>query len=59
MATINNCGFKLIVHPPYLLDFAPSDFHLFPLLQKVIFGGTHFQPDDDVVQSVEDFLNLF
>uniref|UniRef100_A0A3Q1EWS6 Tc1-like transposase DDE domain-containing protein n=1 Tax=Acanthochromis polyacanthus TaxID=80966 RepID=A0A3Q1EWS6_9TELE len=30
MAAIHECGFKLMQHPPYSPDLAPSDFHLFP-----------------------------
>ena len=28
MGTIQDCGFELVPHPPYLPDLAPSDFHL-------------------------------
>ena len=56
MAAINDCGFKLIEHPPYLPDLAPSDFHLFPKLKTAI-SGTHFKSDNDVIHAVEDFLN--
>ena len=34
MAAIHDCGFKLIEHPPYSPDLAPSDFHLFPKLKQ-------------------------
>ena len=56
MAAIHDCGFKLIEHPPYSLDLAPSDFHLFPKL-KTATSGTHFQFNDDVIHAVDDFLN--
>ena len=56
MAAIHNCGFKLIEHPPYSLDLAPSDFHLFPKLKTAI-SGTHFQSNDDVIHAADDFLN--
>ena len=56
MAAIHDCGFKLIEHPPYSPDLAPSDFHLFPKLKTAI-SGTHFQSDDDVIHAVDDFLN--
>ena len=55
MAAING-GFQLIQHPPYLPDFAPSGFHLFSKLKKVI-SGTNFQSDDDVIHAVEVFLD--
>ena len=53
MAAIHDCGFKLIEHPPYSADLAPSDFHLFPKL-KLAISGTHFH---DVIHAVDDFLN--
>ena len=56
MAAINDCGFELVEHPPYSPDLAPSDFHLFPQLKRVI-AGTHFQSNDDVIHAVEAFLN--
>ena len=56
MAVIYDCGFKLIEHPPYSPDLAPSDFHLFPKLKTAI-SGSHFQSDDDVIHAVDDFLN--
>ena len=56
MAAICGCGFKLIEHPPYSPDLAPSDFHLFPKLKTAI-SGAHFQSDDDVIHAVGDFLN--
>ena len=56
MAAIHDCGFKLIEHPPYSPDLAPSEFHLFPKL-KIAISGTHFQSNDDVINAVDDFLN--
>ena len=56
MAAINDCGFRLIKHPPNSPDFAPSDFHLFSKLKKAI-SGTLFQSGDDDTHIVEDFLD--
>ena len=56
MAVIHHCGFKLVEHPRYSPDLAPSNFHLFPKLKTAI-SGTHFQSDDDVIHAVDDFLN--
>lgn len=55
MATIHDCGFNLVPHPPYSPDLAPSDFHLFPQLKKAL-AGRHFRSDDDVITAVEEFL---
>ena len=38
MATIRDCAFQLVPHPPYSPDLAPSDFHLFPNLKKDLAG---------------------
>ena len=54
MATIHDCGFELVPHPPYLPDLAPSDFHLFPQMKKAL-AGCHFA-SDDVIAAVEEFL---
>jgi len=50
-----DCGYELLLHPPYLPDLAPSDFCLFPLL-KQDFSGTHFSSENDVIASMEVFL---
>ena len=49
------CGYELVPHPPYSPDLAPADFCLFPLRKKD-FSGTHFSNDNDVIASVEVFL---
>ena len=55
MATIHQCGFEIVPHPPYSPDLAPSDYHLFPNLKKHI-GGTRFADDDDVMRVVEGYF---
>ncbi|GFS63547.1 histone-lysine N-methyltransferase SETMAR [Trichonephila clavipes] len=57
-------------HPPYSLDLAPSDFHLFPALKKNLlgrrFGGNtefkkvvkHFFPMQNPEFFLEGFLKL-
>jgi len=35
------CGYKLLLHPPYLPDLAPSDLYLFPLLKGHL-SGTYY-----------------
>ena len=52
---IHECGFKLVQHPPYSPDLAPSDFHLFPNMKKHL-AGTHYATDDDVISAVKGFL---
>ena len=48
MATIRDCGFQLVPHPPYSPDLAPSDFHLFPNLKKDM-AGQHYVLDDSSI----------
>ena len=35
-------GFQCLDHPPYYLDLAPSDYHLFPGLKKQLKGRYFF-----------------
>ena len=56
MAAIHDRGFKLVEHPPYSPDLAPSDFHLFPKLKTAI-SGTHIHSNNHVIHAVDDFLN--
>ena len=42
--------------PPYSLDLAPSDYHLFPGLKKQL-KGRHFSSDAEVIAAVETWLD--
>ena len=42
-------------HPPYSPDLAPSDFHLFLHLKKLL-GGKRFDDDDDLKDVVQKWL---
>ena len=33
MTAATECGFEIILHPPFSPDVAPSDFYLFPILK--------------------------
>ena len=48
-------GYKLILHPAYSPDLAPSDYFLFPNLKKDI-RGRHFQSKEEVVGAVEEWV---
>ena len=37
-AAVHDCGFELIVHPPYSPDLAPLNYFLFPNLKKHLAG---------------------
>jgi histone-lysine N-methyltransferase SETMAR len=49
-------GFHCLDHPPYSLDLAPSDYHLFPGLKKQ-FKGHHSSSDMEVIAAVETRLD--
>ncbi|XP_076037348.1 histone-lysine N-methyltransferase SETMAR-like [Oratosquilla oratoria] len=55
MAKSHDCGFQLILHPPYSPDLAPSDSHLFPNLKKYL-AGRRFTTDDEVMDAVDTYL---
>jgi len=45
------CDYELLPYPLYSPDLTPSDLFWFPVL-----SGTHFSNDNDVIASVEVFL---
>ena len=49
-------GFQCLDHPPYSLDLAPSDYHLFPELKKQL-KGRHFLSDVEVTAAEETWLD--
>jgi hypothetical protein len=46
---------ELLKHPLYSVDLAPSDFHLFGLLRKLL-GDKHFTDDEEVETEVQKWL---
>ena len=55
LAKIKDLGWKLLTHPPYSPDLAPSDFHLFGPLKESM-KGIHFQTDEEVKAAVSNWL---
>ena len=53
MDAVERNGYELIPHPAYSPDLAPSDFFLFPKLEK----GLHFRSDEEVVTAVEEWVS--
>ena len=49
-------GFHSINQPPYSLDLAPSDYHLFPGLKNQL-KGHHFSSHAEVIAAVETWLD--
>ncbi|GBP52678.1 Histone-lysine N-methyltransferase SETMAR [Eumeta japonica] len=56
MAAIRNAmlGFKILEHPPYSSDLAPSDFYLF-LRSKGYLKGKRFEDDETEVAAGREF----
>ncbi len=52
---IEKSGFKLLPHPPYSPDLAPSDFYLFAHLKRYL-RGAHFNSKCDVENAVNEFF---
>ena len=51
---IAELGWKILWHPPYFLDLAPSDYHLFLSLQNFL-RGKKFKNEEDIKQALVNF----
>ena len=49
-------GFQCLAHPPYSLDLALLDYHLFPGLKKQL-KGRHFSSDTEVIAAAGTWLD--
>ena len=49
-------GIHCLDHPPYSPDLTPSDYHLFPGLEKQL-NGRHFSSDAEVIAAAETWLD--
>ena len=47
--------FEVLLHPSYIPDLTPSDFHFSPQLKRDL-KGTHFISDDEVKQAVTSWI---
>ena len=56
--TATNCGFKILPYPSYSPDVAPSDYHLFPEMEKGM-RGIKFQSTDDAKNHVLEFWKQY
>ena len=45
--TVDSLGLEVSAHPPYSQDLAPSDYHLFGSMKKML-GGQKFASDMEV-----------
>ena len=53
--TINHLGFKVLEHPHYSPDLAPSNYYLFGLLKNAL-RGCRFSTDKEVWEAVRKWL---
>jgi len=52
---IASWGWQVLKHPPYSLNLAPSDYHMFGPLKRGL-AGQHFGNDDEVKEAVRQWL---
>lgn len=55
MAKFKELTFKLLEHPPYSPDLAPSDFRLFPNLKRFL-RGKRFSSNEEVITAVDGYF---
>jgi hypothetical protein len=49
-------AWDVFFHPPYCLDLAPNDFHLFIHLKQFL-GGTCTGSDEEVMKMAKDWFS--
>ena len=52
---IAELGWEILSHPPYSLDLAPSDYHLFLPLQNFL-RSKKFKNEEDIKQALVNFF---
>jgi histone-lysine N-methyltransferase SETMAR len=55
LQTIQNNGWELLSHSPYIPDLAPLDYHLFGPLKDHL-RGHHYETDEAVQEAVRSWL---
>ena len=55
LETVEQLGSDVLPHPPYSPDLAPSDYHLFGLMKKMLVGQK-FASDTEVQSVVSQWL---
>ena len=53
--TVQQLGSEFLQHPPYSLDLAPSNYHIFSPLKEVL-CGRRFTSDEEVKEAVHTWL---
>ena len=57
MAKLNELSFKLLPHPPYSPDLAPSDYYLFTDLKKM-HQGKRFYSNEEVIAETNAYFEV-
>ena len=52
---MTECGFEILLHPPYSPDMAPSDFYLFPKTEIPSYG-TQYESNEGVIEAVNKYF---
>lgn len=55
LALLEKFKWKIVPHPPYSPDLAPSDYFLFPKLKSEL-AGEHFDNEEELKTAVENYL---
>jgi len=55
MGKLRDLHYKLLEHPPYSPDLAPSDFYLFPKF-KLFLAGQLFSSNQETIAAVEEYF---
>jgi transposase len=55
-ALIKLFNWEIFDHPPYRMDLAPSDYHLFSKM-KVWLGTQHFYSNEELTDGVNNWLH--
>jgi len=53
--TVDSLGLEVLSHPSYSPDLAPSDYHVFDLMKKML-GGQKFASDMEAQWAVRQWL---
>ena len=55
MTAATKCGFKILLHPTYSPDMAPSDFYLSPKLKPHPRGTQYGRRNEGVIEAVNEY----
>ena len=56
LGKLNELHFKLLLHPPYSLDLAPSNYWLFADLKRML-QGKRFGSNEEVISEIEVYFD--